>query len=972
MFATLNLDGYVKADHLHRRIYSTDASVYQEEPLGVAFPKTEADLIELVKFARKSKLGLIPRTAGTSLAGQVVGKGLVVDMSKYMTAILEIDSTKRQVKLQPGVIRNELNQVLKSHRLYFGPETSTANRAMVGGMVGNNSCGSNSVIYGSTRDHLARVKMILADGNPAIFEAIDKATFLSKTKLQTLEGKIYRHILALLSNSQNKNNIRKYYPKAIIPRRNTGYALDLLLDNEVFDNQSDKLFNFCKLIAGSEGTLGLISEITLDLDRLPPPHQKLICIHFESIRAALEANLVALNYKPHACELIDHYVIECTQTNLEQKENAFFIDGEPKAILIVELREDDSHALDSQVQNLIQNLKDRQFGYAYPVIEGQDITKVWDLRRAGLGLLSNMPGDAKPVAVIEDTAVDVHDLPQYIADFNQILEKYDLYSVHYAHAGSGELHLRPIINLKTTAGKNLFKTIAEEIARLVKKYRGSLSGEHGDGRLRGEFIPFMIGEANYYLLENLKKTWDPHNIFNPDKIINTPAMNTGLRYLPDQNLPVLKTMFDFSKEQGILRAAEMCNGSGDCRKTELTGGTMCPSYMASRAEKDTTRARANMLRHVLTDNSSATPFNDDDLKAVLDRCLSCKGCKRECPSNVDVAKLKAEFLYQYYKHKPLPMRAWLVANITSLNALTHRAAGVYNFIFKHKILGAWFKKAIGFATERSMPKLYNQSLKKWYAYNYDCLKPSNPIRQVFLFCDEFTNYNEVDLGIKAIKLLTSLNYDVVIPKHLESGRSFLSKGLLNQAKFIISKNVELLADKVSVGKPLIGLEPSALLTFRDEASDLVEESLKGKAKQLAKHSFLLEEFMMQAAAAGEITSEQFTRVPKTFKVHVHCYQKALTNLSSIKKALALIPNYKIQFIRSGCCGMAGSFGYEAEHYDLSMAVGELVLFPTIRKTDSEIGLIANGTSCRHQILDGTKRQAFHIAEVFYDALKNKS
>lgn len=962
-----NFKGYLKTDALHRRIYATDASVYQEEPLGVAFPQTENDLIELVKFARRSKIGLIPRTAGTSLAGQVVGKGLIVDLSKYMTKILEVNSAKSQVRLQPGVIRNELNQFLKSYGLYFGPETSTANRAMLGGMVGNNSCGSNSVIYGSTRDHLARVKMVLSDGNLVSFEAVDKATFLAKTKLQTLEGKIYRHILALLGNSENRANILKHYPKATIPRRNTGYALDLLLDSEMFDNQSDKPFNFCKLIAGSEGTLGLISEITLNLSPLPPPHSKLVCVHFESIRAALEANLIILNYKPYACELIDHYVIECTQTNLEQRQNAFFITGEPKAILIVDLRENDPQILDNQVQNLIRTLKENQFGYAYPVIEGEAIAKVWDLRRAGLGLLSNVPGDAKPVAVIEDTAVDVHDLPQYITDFNRILEKYELYSVHYAHAGSGELHLRPIINLKTTAGKELFKTIAREIAQLVKKYRGSLSGEHGDGRLRGEFIPFMIGEANYNLLKDLKKTWDPANIFNPDKIVNTPAMNTGLRYLPDQQTPDLKTIFDFSQEQGILRATEMCNGSGDCRKTELTGGTMCPSYMASREERDTTRARANLLRHVLTHNSA--PFKSEELKTILDRCLSCKGCKRECPSNVDVAKLKAEFLYQYYKHNPLPLRTWLVANITSLNALTHKVAGLYNFIFRHRILGTWFKKGIGFATKRSMPTLYKQTLRGWYSQHYTTLKPANPIRQVLLFCDEFTNYNEVELGIKAIKLLTRLNYDVVIPKHLESGRSYLSKGLLNQAKSIIAKNVDLLADKVSAQKPLIGLEPSALLTFRDEALDLVDESLKVKAKQLAKYSFLLEEFMTQAAQASEITSQQFTAAEKTFKVHVHCYQKALTSLTPIKKALSLISNYKICFIQSGCCGMAGSFGYEAEHYDLSMAIGELVLFPTIRKTEAEVGLIANGTSCRHQILDGTKRRAYHVAEIFYEALR---
>ncbi len=969
-FKSLDLEGSIKTDNLYKSLYATDASAYQEEPLGVAFPKTESDLQKLVFFAKTHRLGLIPRTAGTSLAGQVVGKGLVVDMSRYMTEILHFDKVGKTVTVQPGVIRNELTIFLKPHDLYFGPETSTANRAMIGGMVGNNSCGSNSLVYGSTRDHLLKVKAFLSDGTEVVFEAIDKKTFFQKTQLQNLEGKLYRHILEILSHENNQKNISSSFPKPNIPRRNTGYAIDLLLDNEVFDKNSNQPFNFCKLIAGSEGTLALLSELTLALSSTPPPEHLLVCAHFASLQDSLKANLIALKFKPHACELIDHHIISCAKNNREQAENAFFVNGKPEAILVVDLRHQTHEEVEKQAHELIAAFKKTDLGYAFPIIPKVKASKVWELRKAGLGLLSNMPGDTKPVAVIEDTCVTVEDLPAYIADFNRVLKKYDLYCVHYAHAGSGELHLRPLINLKTPQGNALFKTIAQEIATLVKKYKGSLSGEHGDGRLRGEFIPFMIGESNYALYEDLKKTWDKQNIFNPNKIVNTPPMNTGLRYRPNQETPTFDTLFDFSATKGLLRAAEMCNGSGDCRKTEITGGTMCPSYMASKNEKDTTRARANILRSILTKNEGENPFDNQELKEVMKLCLSCKGCKSECPSNVDIAKMKAEFLYQMSKTNPVSLRTWLIANFGLMNAFAAQTPKLYNFIFGNQSLAQPFKKILGFSDKRSMPLLAKTTLRKWYQKSYSCL-PKSPkkLGKVYLFCDEFTNYNDVAIGIKTIKLLNHLGYEVIIPKHLESGRTYLSKGLLEEAKHLISKNVELLSRFICPETPMIGIEPSTLLTFRDEALELIEPALKEKAKTLAKSSFLLEEFLAKALEKGAISPESFTDKTKTLKIHVHCYQKALTPLTPIRQSLNLLKNYKVQFIRSGCCGMAGSFGYEKENYDLSMKVANLVLLPTLEKTPEEVLVVANGTSCRHQIKDGIQRKSYHIGEILFEGLK---
>lgn len=961
------LEGDLFFDHQMRILYATDASAYRELPEAVAIPASVNDLKKLIHFAATHGTSLIPRTAGTSLAGQVVGKGIVVDVSRHFNRIISLDPSARKVRVQPGVVRDELNMFLKPHGLFFGPETSTANRAMIGGMVGNNSCGSNSVVYRSTREHLHSVKALLSDGSEVEFTDLSIDAFHSKCELPGMEGNIYRHIRSTLSDYNNQQEIRKEFPSIHVERRNTGYAIDVLLEAAPFTLGGPD-FNFCKLIAGSEGTLAFITEIELNLVELPPKETGLLCVHFHSIDESLRANLIAMQHRPSASELIDHYILECTKDNIEQRKNRFFVQGDPGAILVIEFCRATREEIIAMAAKVEAEMRAAGLGYHFPLLFGEDSKKIWNLRKAGLGLLGNLPGDEKAVPVIEDTAVDVKDLPAYIRDFNLILEKYGLYSVHYAHAGSGELHLRPILNLKTRKGQQLFRTIAEEIATLVKKYNGSLSGEHGDGRLRGEFIPQMVGEKNYQLLRELKKTWDPGNIFNPGKIVDTPPMDTMLRYSADQTTPVFNTLFRFH-DQDILQHAEQCNGSGDCRKSHLSGGTMCPSYMATRNEKDTTRARANILREFLTRSNKTNRFNHQEIYEVMDLCLSCKGCKSECPSNVDMAKLKAEFLQHYYDEHGVPMRSTLIANFTASSKLGSILPSLYNSLVKGKLTGKWIKQFAGFAVDRSMPTLHNTTLRAWFR-KHKQNKTATGNRKVYLFCDEFTNYNDTAIGIKAIELLEKLGYEVEIPEHMESGRTWLSKGLVRKAKKIVNMNIGLLSPLISEDTPLVGIEPSAILAFRDEYPDLAYDENLAAAKQLASQSFMMDEFLAAEIEKGHISRSQFTDRSCKVVLHGHCQQKAVASVAPTVKILSFPENYTVETIPSGCCGMAGSFGYEKEHYEISMKIGELVLFPTVRRQNQEVVIAAPGTSCRHQIKDGTGRVALHPVEVLWEALRH--
>jgi FAD/FMN-containing dehydrogenase/Fe-S oxidoreductase len=960
------LEGALHFDATTRTLYATDASVYREMPQAVAFPKTEGDICKLVHFARERGTSLIPRTAGTSLAGQVVGAGIVVDVSRYLTRILQIDSSGRRVRVQPGVVRNELNLALASHGIFFAAETSTQNRCMIGGMVGNNSCGSNSMVYGSTRDHVVSARAILSDGSIAEFGPLSPEQFEAKCSGDSLEASIYRKTKKLLGDAGNRAELAREFPKKSIHRRNTGYALDLLADCAPFTSDGPP-FNFCRLLAGSEGTLAFLTEITLACEPLPPSVSALVCIHCATVDEALRANLVALREAPRACELMDHNILECTKANLEQRQNRFFVHGDPGAILAVELAASTREVVAVAASRLEAELRAAGLGYHYPVVWGPDQNRVWNLRKAALGLLSNIPGDAKPVAVIEDTAIDPEDLPAFVRQFDKILAGHGLSAVYYAHAGSGELHLRPILNLKDPEHRRLFRIVATEIAQLVKRHGGSLSGEHGDGRLRGEFLPMMVGEKNYALFRAIKHAWDPTGIFNPGKITDTPPMDASLRYEANQAVREFKTVLRFSEARGILRAAEQCNGSGDCRKSHLMGGTMCPSYMATRNERDTTRARANILREVLTRSTKANPFDNEEIAPVMDLCLSCKGCKSECPSNVDVARLKAEWLQQLYDARGVPMRAQLIGSFSRAMALASLAPGVFNFLVTNTATASLFKRFAGFAQERSIPTLNKIPLRRWHRIHANKNGPFTNGR-VFLFCDEFTNFNDEEVGTKAVRLLNRLGYEVVIPEHVDSGRAQISKGLLRDARRLAIRNLELLSDVVTSEAPLVGIEPSAILGFRDEVPDLVPERLREAANSLAKNALLIDEFIVREADRGRIRREAFTKESRNIKLHGHCHQKALASLNSTVKALELPVNYKVQTIPSGCCGMAGSFGYEKEHFEISMRIGGLILLPAVRSAPADTIIAAPGTSCRHQIKDSLGRIAQHPAEILHDAL----
>ncbi len=965
-----NIEGKLITNKTGLTIYATDASAYQEMPSAVIIPRSDKDIYKSILFANEYNISLIPRTAGTSLAGQVVGNGIIVDTSKYLNKILEINQEEKWVRVQPGVVLDELNIHLKDYNLFFGPETSTSNRCMMGGMVGNNACGAHSLIYGSTRDHTLELKGFLSDGSEVHFKSITKSEFSEKCKIEGLEGEIYRNIESLLSNPENRTRIRDEFPDPRIKRRNTGYAVDLLMETEPF-LQDGKVFNFCQLIAGSEGTLMFVTEIKLNLVEPPPAVKGLLVVHHESVSEALKANLIALKYNPGAIELIDDIILECTKSSLQHSRNRFFIKGDPGALLCIEFARESKSEIQQICKDLISELKKVGYGYEYPILFGNDIAKVWALRKAGLGLLSNIPGDAKPVAVIEDTAVHPEFLPKYIEDFNLVLKEEGLNCVFYAHIATGELHLRPVINLKTSEGVEQFHTIAFEIAKLVKTYKGSLSGEHGDGRLRGEFIPFMIGDENYQLLRKIKKTWDPYGLFNPGKITDAPPMHISLRYKPGQKTPEFNTIFDFSESDGFLRLAEKCTGSADCRKSSLIGGTMCPSYQATRDEDKSTRARANILRNILTNSDKANPFNNKDLYGILDLCLSCKACKSECPSGVDMAKLKAEFLYQYYKSNSPSFRTRLIVNFSRLQAFASHFSKLYNNMVSSERISNIIKKSIGFAKDRSLPLVHKQTFRKWLKKNLSQLNEElkRPVGSVYLFVDEFTNYNDVKIGVTSVRLLNKLGYKILVTNNADSGRPYLSKGFLKKAKHLAIKNVELFTPLVNKEIPLIGIEPSAIFTFRDEYPDLLRGEQKKTAIALSENTFTIEEFLMNEAEKGKIPLSKFNMRTVKVLLHGHCQQKAIATTEATKACLNLPKNYSVEEIKSGCCGMAGSFGYEKEHFDLSMKIGELVLFPSVRKAEEDTIIAAPGTSCRHQIKDGTGEIAKHPVEVLYEALK---
>ena len=968
------LEGQLLVDDAARRIYATDASEYQERPLAVALPASEDDVRELVRFAAATGTPLVPRGAGTSLAGQVVGAGIVVDLGRHLNRILALDPDRRTVRVQPGVVRNDLNRFLAPFGLFFAPETSTAGWATIGGMVGNNSCGANSIAWGTTRDHLVRARGILADGSDAEFGPLDAAGFAAACVPDTLGGRIHRELARMLGDPATRALVRDSFPRPEVTRRNTGYALDALMDAACLDPASSRPFNLCRLLAGSEGTLVVGVEFELALVPLPAPPALLVA-HCTDVDEALRAAVAVMRLaargalRPTACELIDDKILRCTRDNREQASNRSFVVGDPGAILVVEVREPDRAAAVRSLDAVERELAAAGLGHAWPRLFGDEAEKVWALRRAGQGLVNNLPGDAKPREIVEDTAVAVEDLPAYIRDFDRLLaEKYGIDCVHYAHAGAGELHLRLLFDLHTADGLRLFRAVATDVAALVQTYRGSLSGEHGDGRLRGEFIRAMVGDECYRLFERVKRTFDPRGILNPGKIVDTPPMDTSLRIVPGAAEPRRETFFRFGDTGGVLRAAEKCTGVGQCRSSHLAGGTMCPSYMATRDERHTTRARANVLRQALADATLADPWTRPELAEVMDLCLSCKACKSECPSNVDMARLKAEWEQHRQDREGVSLRSRFVADTAATLRRFGRAPWLYNLAVSAPGVAHVVKRLLGFAPRRSLPRLPRTRLSTWLARRPRRAGPA-PHGRVHLFCDEFTDTLDAPIGIKAVELLEALGYEVVVPRHVDSGRAQLSKGFVRTARDLAACNVELLAGVVTADEPLVGIEPSAILSFRDEYPDLVPAPLATAARDLAAKALLIDEFLAREAARGRITADAFTDAPRTILLHGHCHQKALASLAPTAAILSLPHNATVEPIPSGCCGMAGSFGYEAEHFDVSMAIGELVLFPAVRAAAPEVHIAAPGTSCRHQIADGTGRRAEHPVEILHAALR---
>ena len=1036
-------------DPLHRIAYATDASAYREVPQGVAFPENEQDIVYLIQEAQQRKTHLIPRAGGTSIAGQVVGSGIVVDISKHFKKILEVNAEERWARVQPGVVLDELNLALEPYGLFFSPETSTSNRCCIGGMFGNNSCGSHSLIYGSTRHHVMEAKGILCDGSIEVFKEytikeLEKRfgprfwetdrlchSEQGQAGMESISGQfqqtsliqsIYSQLINWALDEKTVQLIEENYPDKSLRRRSCGYAIDEVIED--LHNTSkpleDRTINLCKVLAGSEGTLAFITEIKVDLDPLPPKEKMVVCAHCDTLQKSFLGNLVALKYHPSAIELMDRNILELSKQNVEQQKNRFFVQGDPAAILIIELRGETKAEIDAIADELEKALMENEekLVYACSRVYGSEISKVWSLRKAGLGLLTGMKGDAKPIGVIEDTAVAPEKLPAYMADFAQMLDDLGLSCVYHAHISTGELHLRPIINIKEAEGKRKFREVAYQTALLVKKYKGSLSGEHGDGRLRGEFIQLLYGDEVYALMQDLKKCWDPKQVFNLHKIVDTLPMDSMLRFDVDQQYAIEKELcekdgpstgsgacrtyynwkaaFDECKVEGatgaknqlhaLMCSIEQCNGAGDCRKSNLIGGTLCPAFKVSGDETKATRARANVLREILTRgwgseaftqalNKDKSILKSEELAEVLDSCLACKGCRSECPSNVDMTRLRSEILQHKYDVGGMPLRSFAVSRMALVEQLGHLVRPIYNFMASWKISSNIIKRIIKFSTERDIPTLSRVTMRK--AVQQECRKQheKGTKGKVYLFADEFTNFHEAELGLTFAKLLLRLGYEVEIPRHVESGRAAISKGNLKLAKKFALKNVNLLKDKVSEEMPLVGIEPSCILSFRDEYPDLVPAELRSEAQRLGRNALLFDEFIMREVKAGRIAADDFKTDAVEIWLHGHCHQKALVGTEKTVAALKLIQNAKVHVIPSGCCGMAGSFGYEKEHYKTSLAIGEMVLFPTIRKAvDKADGVTptlvaAPGTSCRQQILDGTGVHAAHPVEILYRWVK---
>jgi len=945
------LEGELRTDKMHRLLYAQDASVYTMEPLGVAFPRSREDIQNIVRLADSSGFSVVPRAAGTSLAGQTLGPGLVVDTGRHMNQILELNVEERWVRVQPGVILEDLNRYLEPHGLFFGPDTSTANRCMIGGMIGNNSCGTHSILYGNTMQHVLELGVVFSDGTYELLRPWDSDEFAEALQRKDRLGEGLRAIDAIVR--KHGETIVDGYPRADVIRRNTGYPLDDIERRRPYSDHGEP-FSLARFLCGTEGTLGITTEAKLSL--VDAPRERLVvCAHFASLTEAMKATVLAIKHNPSAVELVDKTILDQTKNNLEQERNRFFVEGDPEGVLIIEFYRDTVDELEAAAAEVTDELRSAGVGYSYPIIRPPDDKKVWNLRKAGLGLLMGVPGDKKAVSVVEDTAVPVEDLPDYIAEFMQLMDKYGTSSVYHAHASVGELHLRPELNLRDPEDVEKFKGIARDTTDLVRTYRGSLSGEHGDGRVRSPLIERFYGEEIYGFHREIKTAFDPQNVFNPGVIVDPEPMDSNFRAPVGTEPPdVEKTHFDWSRDRGLLRSVEKCNGAGVCRKRAEAGGTMCPSYMVTLEEKDSTRGRANVFRGLLLEGPDEA-MKSEVLKDALDLCLSCKGCKSECPANVDMARMKAEFTQHYHDHHGRPLSAWFFGNYARLSKLAAIVPALSNFVMRFGPTRALFNWLLNLAPQRSLPA-YKRPFRRQAR---GLLGSGNDADEtVWLYVDPFTEYTEPELAIDAIRVLEALGFAVERLPIEDDGRTYISKGMLREAAKLTTQNLRTLEPLFAEHpeRVILGIEPSALLTFRDESPDLVHEEWAEVARDLASRSLLIDEFL-DARLQG-LSLDGFDTSSQPLVLHGHCHQKAMIGTGPTARVLQAF-GYDVEVLPTGCCGMAGSFGYEADHYELSMSVGELVLFPRLRDTDNQVHIAAPGTSCRHQIADGVEREARH-------------
>ncbi len=955
------LDGELKLNNLYRMLYAQDASIYRELPLGVAFPKHLSDLRKIVAAASEHKFSIIPRGGGTSLAGQVVGSGLVVDISRHINAILEINEDERWVRVQPGVVRDDLNRALKAHGLMFAPETSTSSRCVIGGMVANNSCGANSIKYGDTRQHLLEGEFLFADGTLARVGNWSQEELLSAMQRQDSLGRGVAELDSIVK--ANKALISERYPRPEIVRRNNGYPFDMISTCKPYSS-GGRPFSLAQFLCGTEGTLAILTEAKLNLVQIPA-HKALACLHFSSIDESLRATQLAVNYGPTAVEIIDRRTLELAKLNREQDKNRFFVSGDPAAIIAVQFEGESHHECLQLLESVIEDIKQAGMGYAYPIIDSGREEAVWELRREGLGIVMGQPGDIKPETAIEDAAVPLDVLPEYIAEVMRILEAHDAQAMVYGHVSVGVVHLRPELNLKDPLDKEKFLSISKQVHRLVKKYRGSISGEHGDGRIRSPYLEEYLGSELMDCHARVKTAFDPGSILNPGIIVKPAAVDQDWRANTGQPTPELPTCFDWSKSGGMVRAVEKCNGVGACRKKAESGGTMCPSFMATLDEKDSTRGRANVFQQLFYATSNpADAYSSEELREALDLCLACKGCKRECPSTIDMTRMKAEFLQGYYDRFGTPLSALFFGHYPRMARLASQTPSLGNWAINFAPSQALLRNVFGLAEQRSLPPLAKQSFRKWLSAR-PAVKGTNNAQTVLLYIDPFTNYSEPHLGLAAVRLLEAGGYQIELLPVEDDGRTLLSKGLLKKAKQVMDSNARKLSleFKRRPEAAVVGIEPSALLTFRDEMPDLVSDKHKRTAAELSQRSLLIDEFVANSPTlfAGRPRGEN-----QKVLLHGHCHQKALAGASSTTTALAAA-GYEVELLKTGCCGMAGSFGYEKDHYEISMKIGELVLFPKLRRDGGSSIIAAPGTSCRHQILDGTGITAVHPVELLADA-----